>query len=79
MSDTESKTNNAQPKGCAVSPCSEIEPEIIENATCDGCGNENTFVQVVNCPPVSVGICLCRGCLETDFQNETSPSVGANE
>lgn len=44
------------------------EPQILENATCDGCGNTNTFVQVINSTPVSSGICLCRKCLESDFE-----------
>lgn len=45
-------------------------PEIIAGGICDGCGNEHTYLQVCDSPGVAVGICLCRGCLETDGQND---------
>lgn len=42
-----------------------VEPVILANATCDGCGNASTYVQVVNRAP-SANVCLCRGCLEIE-------------
>lgn len=38
--------------------------DIIAVGACDGCGNKNTPVQIVNGAPVA-GAALCRGCLET--------------
>lgn len=35
------------------------------NATCDGCGNQNTYVQVINRSPAA-NACLCRGCMEIE-------------
>jgi hypothetical protein len=72
------KAKEQAPSPLDAAACSESEPEILENATCDGCGNTNTFVQVINCPPVSVGICLCRGCLESDSQNNAISNSHAN-